>query len=164
MIVFSLQVCRFHLPRKGLDHHLNILKFRSLKDACHVLLKIAQWIWRFFFLKSSIYFIVAWKRPLNFKNDHCINIACMSLLSPKERLWQTLNKLQYRLLQHKAYFLIQLNADSLYPYACWFLCLLCLLILMLILIESRSMLIVYWIGDRKLINAYLTTTKKHTKY
>ena len=66
-------------------------------------------------------------------------------------------------VQHKAYFLIQLNADSLYPFACWFLCLLCMLILMLIilmliLIESRSMLIVYWLGDRKLINAYLTTT------
>ena len=59
-------------------------------------------------------------------------------------------------VQHKAYFLIQLNADSLYPFACWSLCLLCLLILMLILIESRSMLIVYWLGDRKLINAYLT--------
>ena len=25
-----------------------------------------------------------------------------------------------------------------------------------ILIESKSMLIVYWLGDRKLINAYLT--------
>ena len=60
-------------------------------------------------------------------------------------------------LQHKAYFLIQLNADSLYPFACWSLCLLCLLILMLIiLIESRSMLIVYWLGDLKLINEYLT--------
>ena len=30
-----------------------------------------------------------------------------------------------------------------------------LIILMLILIESRSMLIVYWLDDRKLINAYL---------
>ena len=64
-------------------------------------------------------------------------------------------------VQHYAYFLIQLNADFLYPFACWSLCLLCLLILMLIilkliLIESRSMLIVYWLGDRKLINAYLT--------
>ena len=54
-----------------------------------------------------------------------------------------------RKLQHKAYFLIQLSADSLYPSACWYLCLLCILIqmliiLMLILIESRSMLIVYW--------------------
>ena len=61
-------------------------------------------------------------------------------------------------------FLIQLNADSFYPFACWSLCLLCLLILMLIilmlmiLIESRSMLIVYWVGDWKLINAYLTKT------
>ena len=60
-----------------------------------------------------------------------------------------------------AYFVIQLNADSLYTFACWSLCLLCLLILMLIilmliLIESRSMLIVYWFGNRKLINAYLT--------
>ena len=64
----------------------------------------------------------------------------------------------YSQLQHKAYFLIQLNADSLYPFACWSLCLLCLLILMLILIESRSMLIVYRLGDRKLINAYLTKT------
>ena len=27
---------------------------------------------------------------------------------------------------------------------------------MLILIESRPMLIVYWLGDRKLINEYLT--------
>ena len=52
-------------------------------------------------------------------------------------------------------FLIQLNADSFYPFACWSLC---LLILMLILIESRSMLIVYWLCDRKLINAYLTKT------
>ena len=57
--------------------------------------------------------------------------------------------------------LIQLNADFIYPFACWSLCLLWLLILMLIilmliLIESRSMLIVYWLGDRKLINAYLT--------
>mgnify|MGYP003690710815 CR=1 FL=1 len=66
-------------------------------------------------------------------------------------------------VQHKAYFLIQLNADSLYPFACWSLCLLCLLILiliilMLILIERGSMLIVYWLCDRKLINAYLTKT------
>ena len=53
---------------------------------------------------------------------------------------------------------IQLNPDSLYPFSCWSLCLLCWLILMLttlmfILIESRSMLIVYWLCDRKLINA-----------
>ena len=34
---------------------------------------------------------------------------------------------------------------------------------MMILIESKSMLIVYWLGDRKLINAYLTK-KQHTKY
>ena len=54
------------------------------------------------------------------------------------------------LIQHKAYFLIQLNADSVYPFACRSLCLLILMliilmliILMLILIESRSMLIVY---------------------
>ena len=59
----------------------------------------------------------------------------------------------------KAYFLIQLNADSLYPFACWSLCLLCFLILMLILIESRSMLILYWLGDRMLTNAYLTKKK-----
>ena len=63
-----------------------------------------------------------------------------------------------KLIQHEAYFLIHLNADSLYPFACWSICLLCLLILMLIilmliLIESKSMLIVYWLGDRKLINA-----------
>ena len=54
---------------------------------------------------------------------------------------------KYKVLQHKAYFLIQINADSLYPFACWSLCLLFLLILMLIilmpiLIEIRSMLIV----------------------
>ena len=54
-------------------------------------------------------------------------------------------------------FLIQLNADSLYSFACRSLCLLCLLIvmliiLMLILIESRSILIEYSSGDRKLIN------------
>ena len=30
-------------------------------------------------------------------------------------------------LQHKAYFLIQLNADSLYPFACWSLYMLALL-------------------------------------
>ena len=76
------------------------------------------------------------------------------------------NKLRFdsnnnTVLEHKAYFLIQLNDDFLYPFAYWSLCLLCLLILMLIililiLIESRSMLIVYWVGDRKLINAYLT--------
>ena len=58
----------------------------------------------------------------------------------------------FSIIQHKAYFLIQLNADSLYPFACWSLCLL----ILIILIESRSMLIVYWLGDRKLINAYLT--------
>ena len=57
-------------------------------------------------------------------------------------------------IQHMTYLLIQLNADSLYPSDCWSLCLLCLLILMLImlmliLIESRSMLIEYWLGDRK---------------
>ena len=53
---------------------------------------------------------------------------------------------------------IPLIAD---PYAC-FACLiiLMLIILMLILIESRSMLIVYWLGDRKLINAYLTKNSK----
>ena len=31
-----------------------------------------------------------------------------------------------------------------------------LIIMMLILIESSSMLIVYWLGNRKLMNAYLT--------
>lgn len=56
---------------------------------------------------------------------------------------------------------IQLNANYLYPFTCSSLCLLWLLILMLtvmipILIESRSMLIVYWLGNRTLINAYLT--------
>ena len=55
----------------------------------------------------------------------------------------------FDILQHKAFFFIQLNADPFYPFACWSLCLLCLLILMLfilmlILIESRSMLIVYY--------------------
>ena len=72
--------------------------------------------------------------------------------------------------------LIQLNADSLYAFACWPLCFLCLLILMLIflmliilmliLIESMSMLIVYWLSDRKITKAYLTNknTKKHTKH
>ena len=64
-------------------------------------------------------------------------------------------------VQHKACVLIQLYADSLLPFACWSLCLVCLFILMLInlmliLIKSRSMLIIYWLGDRKLINAYLT--------
>ena len=64
-------------------------------------------------------------------------------------------------VQHTEYFMIQLNADSLYPFACWSLWLLCLPILMLIilrliLIESSSMLILYWLGDRKLIYAYLT--------
>ena len=34
-----------------------------------------------------------------------------------------------------------------------------LIILMLILIEGRSMLIVYWLGDRKLINAYFTKNR-----
>ena len=72
-------------------------------------------------------------------------------------------------IQHNyAYFFVQLNADFLYPYACWYLCLLCLLILMLIiqmliLIESRSMLIVYWLGDRKLIKAYLTPKQTQQK-
>ena len=65
------------------------------------------------------------------------------------------------MVQHKAYLLIQLNADSLYPFACWslsslFLLILMLIILLLILIESMSMLIVYWLGDRKLIDAYFT--------
>ena len=35
---------------------------------------------------------------------------------------------------------------------------------MLILIESRSMLIVYWLGDRKLINAYFTNNKEQNIY
>ena len=48
---------------------------------------------------------------------------------------------------------IPLFAD---PYAWLFLLNLMLIILMLILIESRSMLIVYWLGERKLINAHLT--------
>lgn len=66
----------------------------------------------------------------------------------------------YRL---KAYVWIQLNADFVYPFPCWFLCLLCLLILMLIilmlfLIEGRTILIVNRLGDRKLIKAYLTKT------
>ena len=78
------------------------------------------------------------------------------------------HKINQLLIQHKAYFLRQLNADSLYPFACWSLWLLCLLILMLIilmliLIESRSMLIVYWLGDRKLIKAYLTPKQTQQK-
>ena len=59
----------------------------------------------------------------------------------------------------EAYFLIQLYVDSLYVFACWSLCLLCLL--MLILIENKSMLIVYWVVDRKLINVYLTKRSTH---
>ena len=39
-----------------------------------------------------------------------------------------------------------------------------LIILMLILIESRSMLIVYWLDDRKLINAYLTKNNMQNSY
>ena len=47
-------------------------------------------------------------------------------------------------------FLIQLYADSLYSFVCWFLCLLILMriILMLILIGNRPILIVYWLGDQ----------------
>ena len=71
-------------------------------------------------------------------------------------------------LQHKASFLIQLNAYSLYPFAWWFLCLIWLLILMLIililtLIESRSMLIVNLLGDRKFkeANQYIDLQIRH---
>ena len=74
---------------------------------------------------------------------------------------QVFNLIHITCVTAQGIFFIQLNADSLYPFACRSLCLLCLLILMLIilmliLIESRSILIVYWLGDRKLINAYLT--------
>ena len=81
----------------------------------------------------------------------------------KECLWYTclvVSNVLWSGITAQGTFLIQLNADSLYLFACWSLCLLCLLILMLIilmliLIESRSMLIVYWLGERKLNNAYL---------
>ena len=58
------------------------------------------------------------------------------------------NKFSWNILQHKACFFRQLNADFHNPFVFSFLCLLCvlillLIILMLILIESRSMLIVY---------------------
>lgn len=58
-------------------------------------------------------------------------------------------------IQHKKKCFIQLNNDSLYPFACWFICSLCFvilirIILMLIMIESRSLLIVHWLYDRKL--------------
>ena len=103
-------------------------------------------------LKWTIYSSVFWQfrllmMKLSFSWRRLVPLFC-----PTTFIWK---------LQHKAYFLIQLNADSRYPFACWSPCLLCLLILMLvilmlILIESRSMLIVHWLGDRKLINAYLT--------
>ena len=73
--------------------------------------------------------------------------------------------LYYKCLQRKAQILIQLNADSLYSFACWSLCLLCLLFLMVIiviLLKRRSILIVYYSGDRKLINAYLSTKTDNT--
>ena len=67
-------------------------------------------------------------------------------------------------LQHKKKCFIQLNDDSLYPFACWSICSLCLLILMriilmLILIESRSMLIVHWLYD-KLMHTWQNTICK----
>ena len=74
---------------------------------------------------------------------------------------KTLWRFFKRLYTAQGIILIQLNADSLYLFACWSICFLFLLILvlfilMLILIESRSMLIVYWLGIPKLINPYLT--------
>ena len=68
-------------------------------------------------------------------------LAILSLLNQTHGAWER-KMYSLVLIQHKAYFLIQLNTDSLYPFAFWSLCLHCLLILMLILIESRSMLIV----------------------
>ena len=65
----------------------------------------------------------------------------------------------FKLVQHNSYFFIQLNADSLYPFACLSLYLICLLIRMLIiliLIKSRSMLIVCWLGDQQLIKKWST--------
>ena len=45
------------------------------------------------------------------------------------------------------------------PYALLCSLILIMIILMRILIESRSMLMVYWFGDRKLINGYLTENR-----
>ena len=100
-----------------------------------------------FGLKWTIYSSVFWQfrllmMKLSFSWRRLVPLFCPTIF-----IWK---------LQHKAYFLIQLYADSLYPFACWSLCLLCFLVLMLILIESRSMVIEYWLGDRKFINAYLT--------
>ena len=51
---------------------------------------------------------------------------------------------------------IQFNGDSLYPFACWFPCLLIPTLIIL-------MLIVYILGDRKLVNAFFLQ-KQLTKY
>ena len=77
-----------------------------------------------------------------FPNWSLLTISCRRYMAEilsirrKTQFNQSIN------IQHKAYFLIRLDADCLHPFACWSLCLLCLLILMLILIESKSMLIV----------------------
>ena len=128
-----------------------------------MLSNIHQWSYISLFI-CNLYQIILLKISMQICklcDDINANDICPSMLIEKCLLIMQKLVILMLIRQHKAYFLIQLNAESLYPCACWSLCLLCLLILMLIilmliLIESRSMLIVYWLGDRFLINAYLT--------
>ena len=132
MIVFSLHVCRFYLPRKDLDHHLNILKFRTLKDACHVLLKIAQWIWRFFFKSLQYILLLLGKGHWILKIIIVFSLhACRFYLPRKgfDKLWTNFNTVYYSTRHTFWYSLmlipsIPMLADSYAYFAClswcWF--------------------------------------------
>ena len=90
---------------------------------------------------------------LNFTSLHrqlkCFYINEIFLLQTKT-IYSTRHTFWYSLMLIPS---IHLLAD---PYACF-----AWLTLMLIPIENRSMLIVYWFGDRKWINAYLTKNSIH---
>ena len=84
-------------------------------------------------------------------HPHCPRILLMMLLSSVSSMKSLSAKIDARAcfssgnvlmskVQHKVCFLIQLNAYTLYPFACSFLWLLCLRILMLIIL----MLILIW--------------------
>ena len=83
-----------------------------------------------------------------FEDGRTFNIAIVIFL--RSPLSNYVSEYFWR-MRHITEVFMQLNADSLHPFACWFLCMLSLLILMLdflmlILIEVWSVLILFWSG------------------
>ena len=114
----------------------------------------------FLFINFNFFFLFFLSLAMGWRPLSCV--VRRPLTSSSQELMGILTEFCMYSTRHTFWYsLMLIPSIPMLPYACWSLSLLSLLILMLIilmliLIESRSLLIVYWLGDRKLINAYLS--------